>query len=64
MDLISLLIVILVIAFAIWRFARYVSPALPPPVGSIALAIFALILIVVLLQVTGIVDLNAIRIGR
>lgn len=62
MGIIELLILILVIAVAIWLFARYVVPALPPPWGTIGLAIFALILILVLLSATGILPLGDLRI--
>ena len=56
MDLVTILVVLLVAVFIVWLFAGYVAPAFPQPVGNVATAIFALIFIIVILQVTGLLD--------
>ena len=63
MSLITLIVIIVVIAICLYIFARYVMPALPAPWGTVAIALFALVLIIILLQATGILNVGSLRLN-
>lgn len=53
MSLLSLIVILVVFVFIMWLLSHYVTPSLPPPWGVVVLALVALAMIVVLLNLIG-----------
>ena len=65
MDLLTLLVSIIVIAVVFWLLSHYVVPMLPAPWGNVIIAVFALLVIIWLLNSVGVLpNLSATRVGR
>ena len=56
MTLLGLIVLLLVFVAVLWLLSRYVTPAVPAPIGTLVLAVVAILMIAYLLSVVGLLS--------